>query len=114
MPGYTACNLAPYHHSNCECCFRAMYRSGTFHVTMLRSPRAHILSQYLYSANSTWGQRNSKAFAKMHPSAMKMPAIGANGEWREPYRKWLRLRGDGTAMIEWTPAVGDYLTRTIQ
>jgi hypothetical protein len=107
--GRERCRDKQHQHAYCECCFRRMQKPGAFHITMFRSPRAHILSQFMMSANSSWGSKITDRYAKANPLAPRMPAIGADGDWRRPFVAWLRhfarwRAGSGRAELQWTPA----------
>ena len=51
--------IDPHTFNDYEKCFAQLRRDNAYHITMLRSPRAHVLSQYLECCFDQWGRETT-------------------------------------------------------
>lgn len=64
-----------------ERCFDDLYSEDAFSLTMLRSPRQHVLSLYLECNNSNWATLNWKDMQPPFPASHSRTDLEGFGAW---------------------------------
>lgn len=83
-----------------ERCFEAVYEGrakGVTHTALFRSPRTHVLSQYVMCSFSDWGQTAT------HGRRLPRPASTSAADIGDGFRRWVGFFGS-----QWQPQDGHF------